>query len=296
MEKALSFAEFQSISTIKNTNFESMALPQDLAKTIFTEALGSERTYFCLGAEVESGPGYVFAAMPGLERIPSACVCLISSDELEFRALANVIIKTENNFVHVGARRMRFYLDRLTPGLSRFFHSRGYEKRIELVHAFILDTLKLNLRSCASWRPILNETDWKKKETIHAAPSLASDGYVVSPREWLTLERRKALTGKIDFWTYSFDHKPVATAGTITLTPVITRIKNFFVGRDYRGLGIGKQSLEGLLFCLREAGVRTAIALSVEGTAGQRLYNTAGAVQIGRIYEWSREREEVPGK
>ncbi len=69
----------------------------------------------------------------------------------------------------------------------------------------------------------------------------------------------------------------------------VMRIKNFFVRSDYRGKGIGKLALQRFLRRLKSVGENAVIVLSIEGSVGERLYRSAGARDIGHIYEWSRE-------
>ena len=68
----------------------------------------------------------------------------------------------------------------------------------------------------------------------------------------------------------------------------IVRIKNYFVRSDCRGRGIGKSALHDLLLQLQGAGENAVVVLSIVGSIGERLYRSAGAREIGKIYEWSR--------
>jgi predicted GNAT family acetyltransferase len=119
-------------------------------------------------------------------------------------------------------------------------------------------------------------------------PSGASDGYEAAPEQWVALERQKSETGRLSFHIFSEGDQPVVTTGLIRLPNNVVRIKNFFVRSDQRRRGMGKMSVGHLLQFLSATGEKAAVVLSVEGSIGQRLYNSCGARDIGRIYEWSR--------
>ncbi len=127
---------------------------------------------------------------------------------------------------------------------------------------------------------------------IQTPASKASDGYASNPEQWISLERQKAKTGKIDFWIYALsgqtDERAIATTGLMRCADGVMRIKNYFVRSDVRRKGIGKMALQHLLRQLACEGESAVVVLSVEGSAGQRLYQSSGAREIGRIFECSR--------
>ncbi len=165
---------------------------------------------------------------------------------------------------------------------------KGYRRRSEIIHAFPTADCGQVAEDEVKWRPVLSEQDWAAKETIHALASLGSDGYEAAPSQWVSLERRKSAAGHIEFWLYYEDGQPVVTTGVMRCPENIVRAKNFFVRADCRGRGLGSSALGNLLHLFCTTGEKAMILLSVEGSAGQRLYQSVGAKEIGRIYEWSR--------
>lgn len=263
-------------------------------------ALASERSYFTLAAEEHYGENFLFAVVPGLESLPAASVCILDAEKLDVSEFSRVIKNGEDAFARARARMSRFYTGETQKNVSALMEENSYRRRTEIVHAIAPFPADQHDQSYANWRKISSEQDWAEKAAIYAPPSLTSDGYPSDHSEWLSLERRKAATGKIDFWIYTPDEQSagllydypdgqaVATTGLMRCGDGVMRIKNFFVQPDCRRKGIGKMALHGLLRRLSKEGAHTAILLSIEGSAGERLYRSQGARDIGRIYEWSR--------
>lgn len=263
--------------------------PHTAEESLLAGALLSERIYFGLGALEKSGAGWVLTNIPGLEALPAASVCILDAATLDFAdAAARTIGLIENEFASLRASRARFYAGETPPEFESLMEDKGYQRRTEIVHAFAPLAQAPVADQASGWRPVRSELDWAEKAAVHALPSSASDGYDAAPDQWLALERRKAETGKIEFWLFRLDGLAVATTGLIRLPQHIVRIKNFFVRADHRRRGVGTKALGNLLRQLPAAGEKAAVVLSVEGSIGQRLYESAGAREIGRIYEWSR--------
>jgi GNAT superfamily N-acetyltransferase len=256
-------------------------------------ALASERSYFRLAAEEHSGEHLLFAVVPGLESLPAASVCILDAEKLNMNELSQAIKEGEEAFARAGAHTARFYIGETDKNFSAFMEGRSYRRRTEIVHAVAPLPIDQDDPSGAHWRKISCEEDWAEKAAIHTPPSLASDGYASHPSLWLSLERHKAATGKIDFWIYALagpaNGRAVATTGLMRCGDGILRIKNFFVQSDCRGKGIGKLALRCLLRQLKSTDENAAVLLSIEGSVGERLYRSVGARDIGHIYEWSRE-------
>ena len=253
---------------------------------LLAHALDTERSYFRLGADAQEIDGALVAIMPGLERLPAASVCIFSERNMEQDEAARAVAHIESAFRRAGVATARIYTGKTSDGFDSGMRAAGYRRRTEKIHAFC--PLPSSAAAGTAWRPVAGDGDWVAKAAIHALPSAASDGYDASPEQWIALERLKSQTDALGFWLYLEGGEPVATTGLMRCTEGVLRIKNFYVRADRRGRGVGKAALSSLLRQLKEAGENAVVVLSIEGSVGERLYRSAGARAIGRIFEWSR--------
>jgi GNAT superfamily N-acetyltransferase len=256
--------------------------------SLLSHALSSEKAYFRLGArEWGSAETYV-AIVPGLEHLPAASVCILEAGIGGGPALAAAIEAAETRFTASAVVTARIYTAESTDGFNGVMEQRGYRRRVENIHAFHPLPAALPGSPESGWRPVRTDADWREKAAIHALPSTASDGYEISPEEWVSLERRKSETGELSFWLYSDAGRAVATTGLMRCADGVVRIKNFFVRADCRGKGVGKAAVGNMLRQLAARGDEAVVVLSIAGSVGERLYHSAGARDIGCIYEWAR--------
>jgi hypothetical protein len=253
----------------------------------------SERLYFALGAEERSGPGWSLFYMPSLNALPAANVCLLDPPSRDVEDLSLWIAGIENVFIELGVSHARFYVNVLQQGMDEVMAHRAYSKRTEIVHAHLIESPQVRLCQGGSWKPVLSDNDWITKMALQRGTVSSSDGHGYSEEKWMHLERRKSESGQLQFFVYFENEQAAATIGIMKLVPGLARIKNFMVGPNRRGRGVGRAALAGLFESVLAPEYQSVVNFSIEGSAGQKLYSSMGAKEIGRTYEWIRAFPDI---
>lgn len=249
----------------------------------------SDRVYFELGAGVlHAGPASI-AWMPGLTHTPAGCVCQripLSACEGQKpdgnrpRWLAQV----ESVFRSHQNPTVRLYT-RDFEGPHELLTASGYACREEIGFAYSgpapAPPGQLRLR------PVETSSDWLEKLRLHEVSAEFSDGHAYEAQEWVEMERRKCLTGRMT--CFLIEHG-TELHGSICLMREgrALRIKNLYLQPESRGRGIGSQTLRAIFGIHLRSGDSAAVVYGVQGDPGERLYRSQNMVEICRQYEWTR--------
>jgi GNAT superfamily N-acetyltransferase len=245
-----------------------------IGSSLLVHGLKSERLYFSLGAQVNSGPGWTAYHMLGLpypERWLSAL---------------------ERSFLARGALRLRLYAHAPTSQLEEVLSRRGYTQRCEIVHGKTRPLGEAPPR-IGTWRAVSGR-EWSVKGRVHERSKRASDGYDVVASQWVEMERRKSEAGNLAFYLFYVNNEPVATSGVLPMSQRVVRLKNMMVRFDRQRQGLGKAALQHLFDDVLPGDCEGAVTLSVEGSPAYDLYQSVGLREVGRTFEWTRTIAREP--
>jgi GNAT superfamily N-acetyltransferase len=246
----------------------------------------SEQAYFTAGAHNRPICGGTLSVVPGLQHLPAGCVLHSVLTPPRPGDLVHWLRTLERAFMRVGSRLSRLYLpesaDDLVDGLSGF----GYRPREEAGYArdFAGDcswiTRHLNLR------PLDPARDWTHKIQLCIQAGVGPDGYDMRHGAYATLERAKCEAGYMRSFLYWMGDRAVGSV-SLSVHGGFARLKNVLVHPEFRGRGVGRAMVIGLMAEARREG---ASLFGVFGAtpATRRLYESCGLLRLMRQTEWSR--------
>jgi GNAT superfamily N-acetyltransferase len=246
----------------------------------------SERRYFLAGAHNRAVCGGTLSVVPGLQHLPAGCVFHSVMTPPRPGDLVSWLRALENRFMRVGSRLCRFYLqagaDDLSEGLTRLgygaTHEAGYARRFEGDCSDVVPHLSL--------RPLDPARDWTQKIQLCIQAGLGPDGYDMRHGAYATLERAKCQAGYMRSFLYWMGDRAVGAA-SIAIHDGFARLKNMLVHPEYRGRGIGREIVVGMMAEARRQG---ACIFGVFGAtpASRRVYERCGLEHKTSQVEWSR--------
>ena len=245
-------------------------------------ALGTERTYFELGARIEQLPGAIFAWMPGLTASPGGAVVHRVQQEVVASLGQPWIDQAEDAFAAVGAGLARIYVDQRDSAADRAFRAAGYVPRDELVFVHSLPEPSAGV----TLRPVVKQEDWSDKLRLHEAVESPPDGHQTSALEWVELEQRKCSAGMEAFLAET-DGEVVGAIGAVWGDEIL-RLKNLVVRPDRRRRAVGQAMICATAAMGKERGIGRQCVFAVRGEAGEFLYRAAGMHVAGIQVEWSK--------
>lgn len=249
----------------------------------------SDRVYFELGARVSRiGPTSI-VWMPGLAHTPAGCVCQrVPSSAFQDRSptggAPSWLDEVESAHRARGNPMVRFYtLD--FEGPRALLAASGYVCREEI--GFASQGPATSRPGQVRLHPVETPSDWREKLRLHEASSEFSDGHAYLAREWVELERRKCLTGRMACFLIEYESE---FHGSVCLMHEgrAIRIKNLYLQPDSRGRGIGSQTLQEIFAVHLRSEDSAAVVYGVRGDPGEHLYRSQNMVEICRQYEWTR--------
>lgn len=266
----------------------------------------SDRVYFELGARVlRIGPASI-AWIPGLAHTPAGCVCQrVALSAFESQApegkppmwlnrVESVYRSKQNSAVRLYTRDFEDPHDLLATS--------GYACREEI--GFAYPGPAPSPPGQVRLRPIETSSDWLEKLRLHEVSTEFSDGHAYVAREWVEIERRKCLTGRLACFLIE---RGSEFHGSVCLMRQgrTLRIKNLYLQPGSRGRGIGSQTLGEIFGIHLRSGDSVAVVYGVQGDPGERLYHSQNMVKICKQYEWTRhvglepasaDRQDYPGQ
>ncbi|WP_018175288.1 GNAT family N-acetyltransferase [Thioalkalivibrio sp. ALJ9] len=134
--------------------------------------------------------------------------------------------------------------------------------------------------------------DWLEKLRLHEVSAEFSDGHEYLAREWVELERRKCLTGRMACFLIEYESEFHGSVCLMREGRAI-RIKNLYLQPASRGHGIGSLALQEIFGAYVRSADSAAVVYAMRGEPGEHLYRSQNMVEICRQYEWTR-RVRVP--
>lgn len=249
-------------------------------------ALDTERIYFELGARLEDLTGAVLAWTPAFVAAPAASVI----HRLEPDAVAgrgpSWLAEVESRLAERAIRLARIYLLARHAKLERLLSNAGYARREELVFADSLPDPPSRL----TFRPVLTEEDWARKQAFHESAPESPDGHLNRAGDMSGLERHKCAHGMEAF----LGEIDGVTVGVVSAVwgDAIVRIKNVIIHPAHRRRSIGTELVSHVAAMGRKRGIREQCLVALGGGAGERLYRSLGMHQAGSCFEWSKRLSE----
>ena len=248
--------------------------------------LESERSYFLAGAHNRALCGGTLSVVPGLQHLPAGCVVHSIVTPPRDADLQSWVRTLERRFMRIGSRLSRFYLPASADGLAAGLEVLGYRASEETGFArdFAGDcswlTPHLNLR------PLDPSRDWTQKIQLCIQTGVGPDGYDMRHGSYATLERAKCEAGYMRSYLYWIGDRAVG-AVSLAVHDGFARLKNLVVHPQFRGRGVGRNMVVGLMAKARREG---AGLFGVFGAhpASRALYESCGLVPVTRQVEWSR--------
>ncbi|MGQ0740795.1 MAG: GNAT family N-acetyltransferase, partial [Alphaproteobacteria bacterium] len=245
-------------------------LPQSFYADALSGALASEHIYFEAAARTAFGPGWRFAAMPGLGALAAGAVDFLDADRPVY--LENLITRLEAEFLAAGARYYRFYVDPQDSAAGKLLAAKGYARRTEIISVRPISGSRNVPRHELSVTRIESDEEWKDRLKLQQATDESSDGHTNAPELWVEMERRKCQSGRMEAFLLRRNGEVVAAAGIVSSPPATARLKNVLVHPDHRRKGIGTAAIEIVSAKGGAAAARQIVTFAVAGTIGERLY------------------------
>ena len=263
----------------------------EIARNLFE----SDRAYFELGARVSRiGPASI-AWVPGLAHTPAGCVCQrVPSSAFQDRSPTGYPPPwlDEVESAHHARRNpiVRLYtLD--FEGPRALLAASGYVCREEIGFAYQGPATARPRR--IRLHPIETPLDWLEKLRLHEVSAEFSDGHAYLAREWVELERRKCLTGRMACFLIEYESEFHGSVCLMREGRAI-RIKNLYLQPASRGHGIGSLALQEIFGAYVRSTDSAAVVYGVRGEPGEHLYRSQNMVEICSQYEWTRRIRVAP--
>lgn len=246
----------------------------------------SELIYFDAGARVASGPGWHFAAMPGLGPLTAAAVAFLDGGATQSAGLEKLISRLEAQFLAAGADNYRFYTQAHAAEARRLLTAKGYAARTEIISVRPIPHDGYGPHPGISAVPIIGDAEWNARLGLQYATDASTDGRANAPELWVEMERRKCQSGRMKAFLFRKKGEVVATAGLILCSPVTARLKNVLVHQDHRRQGIGSSVVELLSAKGQAAGAKQFVTFAISDSIGEELYPKLGFRPVGGQVEW----------
>jgi GNAT superfamily N-acetyltransferase len=246
----------------------------------------SERRYFLAGAHNRAVCGGTLSVVPGLQHLPAGCVLHSLVTPPRAGDLVSWLRALEKRVMRVGSRLCRFYLQTETDDLGEGLTGLGYEATHEAGYARRFGGDCSGLVPHLSLRPLDPAKDWTQKIQLCIQAGLGPDGYDMRHGAYATLERAKCQAGYMRSFLYWIGDRAVGAA-SIAVHDGFARLKNILVHPEYRGRGIGREIVIGMMAEARRQG---ASVFGVFGAtpAARRVYERCGLELRTSQTEWSR--------
>jgi GNAT superfamily N-acetyltransferase len=253
----------------------------DVAHCLFD----SERRYFLAGARNRPICGGTLSVVPGLQHLPAGCVLHSVVARPRSGDLVSWLRSLEQRVMRVGSRLCRFYLREGAGDLSPALAALGYSSNEETGYVRFFDRRCSDLIPHLSLRPLDPARDWTQKIQLCIQAGLGPDGYDMRHGAYATLERAKCKAGYMRSYLYWIGDRAVGAA-SLAIHDGFARLKNILVHPDFRGRGIGREMVVGMMSEARRDG---ATVFGVFGTsqASRRVYERCGLTPVVRQVEWS---------
>ncbi|HEU5169255.1 MAG TPA: GNAT family N-acetyltransferase [Gemmatimonadales bacterium] len=261
------------------------------AAALALELLESDRRYFESAARVERLIGAVLACVPGLERVPAACVVHRVDPAVLPRDPARWLDLVEERLGELGCHWARLYLVGRHPQLEAMLLARGYRPQDENGYARAVEGRPPLVTGAGQapveLQPITSDDDWAAKAALHRVCGAGPDGHESDPEAWAELERARTNAG---YMRPFFIVSRGAICGAVGLAGggTLLRLKNLVVHPSWRRMGIASAVLRRAHALAWREGWAGVGAFALAGDPCEELYRAERFEVIARQTEWMR--------
>ena len=250
--------------------------------------LESDRRYFELGSTVDALGGARIVWMPGMEKLPAACVVhRVTPESIEERA-GRWVHDVTRRTTDLGCALARVYLDGPAPLLEEALAAAGYRRRVEVGYLVEgrLPPVMYPARRDVELREVVDEDGWEAKRKVHAGSEVAADGHANASDAWVDFERRKCDTGGMRAFLVEVSGEACGCVASLEDHDLL-RVKNLFVRADRRREGIAAQVLRLLSERAGRLGLAATGTFGIDGKPGDAVYRHLGMTPVVSQIEWS---------